>query len=206
MESKKPTPEEKLFAVIQGAAHAPLRPRAQALSVALVRRQLTAFIGPLELPRINQLLAVVVAVLGVSCLVAPLLMQPSLVRLMNQANAKSVPFVIAEPLKGIKPLADYTHVLREKDPFRVEGPTSSIVQPLAGVAPPPRQPQFQDALANLKLVGISWGNDRTAMIEELNTHETRFLRPGQSVGPFTIKEILQDRVILRAGEQDLELF
>ena len=205
MEIKKPTPEEKLFAVIQGAPHAPLRPRAQALSLALARRSLAAFIGPLELPRINRLLAVVVAVLGAACLLAPLIMQPQVERVMNRASTQSVPFVIAKPLEGVKPLADYSELMREKDPFQV-GSATPAGQPTASTNPQPRPQQFQDALADLKLVGISWGDDPTVMIEELSTHETHFLKTGQSVGPFTVKEILQDRVMLRAGEQDVELF
>lgn len=203
MDTKKPTPEETLFAVIQGKPHAPLRARAPALSVALVRRQLTAFIGPLELPRINRLLAAAAALLGVSCLVTPLLTQPSLDRLMNQANAESVPFVIAAPLEGMKPLADYSQVLREKDPFRV-GETPAAGEP--SVEPPPRPSQLQDALADLKLVGISWGDDPTVMIEEHSTRQTHFLKTGHTIGPFTVHEILRDRVTLRADGQDLELF
>ena len=203
MDTKKPTPEETLFAVIQGKPHAPLRARAPALSVALVRRQLAAFIGPLELPRVNRLLAVVVAVLGISCLIAPLLTQPSLDRLMNQANAQSVPFVIAEPLEGMKPLADYSQALREKDPFRVEG-TPAAGEP--SVESPPRPSQLQSALTDLKLVGISWGDEPTVMIEEQSTHQTHFLKTGHTIGPFTVHEILRDRVMLRAGGQDMELF
>ncbi len=205
MELNKPTPEEKLFAVIQGEAHAPLRPRPQALTLALVRRRLTALVGPLELPRINRMLSMVVVVLGVSCLIAPLVTQPQLERFVGQANAQNAPFIIGKPLQGVKPLADYSDWMQAKDPFHV-GAAATAGQPSSSPEPPLRPPQFQDALANLKLVGISWGGDRTAMIEELSTHETHVLRPGQIVGPFTVKEILQDRVILHAGTQDMELF
>lgn len=206
MELKKPTPEEKLFAVIQGEPHASLRPRSPAASLALVRRQLTALIGPLELPRINRLLSLVVVGLGVLCLLAPLVMQPQLERFVNQANAQSTPFVIAKPLQGVKPLADYSQLLQEQDPFRLAGAAGGERSPASPATQAPSTPQFQDALADLKLVGISWSSDPTVMIEELSTRETRFLRPGQTVGPFTIKEILPDRVILRAGGQELELF
>ena len=205
--TQKPTPEEKLFAVIQGAQHPPLRSRAQALSLAGMGARMSSLIGPLDLPRVNQLLMGVIGVLGLMCVVNPLLMQPQLDRLMEGAHLRATPFTITPPLQGFKSSQEYVDLIRDKNPFRVEEPVVARQASPTETAPvSPPQPDFQSALSNLKLVGISWGPDPTVMIEETETKQTHFLKPGSTVGPFTIKEILPNRVILRAGDKDYELF
>ena len=207
MAGSKPTPEEKLFAVIQGAAHPPLRSRAQAVSLAGFGSQLRTLIGPLDLPRVNQGLTGLLVLVAVWCLINPLLMRPRLDRLLEQAKLRATPFAIAPPLQGLRPFEDYTQLMQQKDPFRV-GELAVVTQgPLPDETPPvPAQPDYQGALAKLKLVGIAWGPEPTVMIEETATQQTHFLKPGSSIGPFTVKEILPTRVILRVGEQDFELF
>ena len=207
MATQKPTPEEKLFAVIQGAQHPPLRARAQALSLTSVGARVSALIGPLDLPRANQALAIVIVILGVLCAVNPLFMQPRLDRLLEEAHLHAKPFAMMPPLQGLKPSQDYVDLVRDKNPFRVEEPivVSQTAPPDTGPIAPP-EPDFKAALANLKLVGISFGPDPTAMIEEAETKQTYFLKPGSTIGLFTIKEVLPNRVILRAGDKDFELF
>ena len=207
MATQKPTPEEKLFAVIQGAQHPPLRARAQALSLASVGVRLSTLIGPLDLPRVNQALAMVIGILGLICVVNPMLMQPRLDRLMEEAHLRAKPFAITPPLQGLKSSQDYADMVRDKNPFRVEEPAvASHETPPEPTPVTPPQPDFQAALSNVKLVGISWSPDPTAMIEESETKQTHFLKRGSTLGPFTIKEILPNRVILRVGDKDFELF
>ena len=44
------------------------------------------------------------------------------------------------------------------------------------------------------------------MVEQLSTHQTHVLKPGDSVGAATVKDVLPDRVIFRVGEEEVELF
>ena len=205
--AQKPTPEEKLFAVIQGAQHPPLRERAQALSLASVGARVSALIGPLDLPRMNQALAIVIVMLGLICAVNPMFMQPRLDRLMEEAHLHAKPFAIMPPLQGLKSSQDYADLVRDTNPFRVEeSAVASQAAPTDAAPVSPPQPDFKSALANLKLVGISWSPDPTAMIEETEAKQTHFLKLDGTIGPFTIKEILPNRVILRVGDKDFELF
>ena len=56
-----PTPEEKLFAVIQGAKHKPLRRAPSSLSPAALTARLRGAAAALDVPKVNQ------ALLGVPC-------------------------------------------------------------------------------------------------------------------------------------------
>lgn len=201
MTAPKPTPEEKLFAVIQGAQHPPLRARAQAISLSSLGARLAVLIGPVDLPRINQALTVVVAVLGVVCVASPLLMQPRVERSVARArNAPNVP-VSGAPLEGLHPVDEYLQSMAQQDPFRV-GETLRTAVASGDTTSTGHDPRA--LIAGLKLVGISWGEEPIAMIEQ--QQQTYFLKQGERLGEVTVKAILQDRVVLQVAGQDIELF
>lgn len=191
----KPTPEEKLFAVIQGAKAQPLRgPGRRGRTVAKV-------IAAVDLPQVNQALTIATIVMGFATL-HPLIQRPRLGRLLENASP-AAGFRIVGPLDGLRALDVYLPAILGQDPFRV-GTVSP--EQLAGPETPaaPAEPDPGTLLSNLRLVGISSGPLPTAMIEQ--DQQTYFLRPGDAIGSFTVKEIFPDRVILRAGDRDLELF
>ncbi len=194
-----PTPEEKLFAVIQGASQPPIRRGPQGLAHAAAR--IVAAAKAVDLPRINQALMAVVALLGVLCLASPFVMRPRLEPLLTQATQPAAPAAVA-PLAGLRPADVYLDVMIRQDPFRIgEQPVTAPVVPV--VEPPPPDPQA--LVAGFKLVGVSWGKEPTAMVED-EQHQTHFLRTGDPLGALTVKEIQKDRVIFSAGEQEAELF
>lgn len=200
MATPKPTPEEKLFAVIQGAKAPPIRGRSLALSLTAVGQQVMASVGPVDLPRINQVLTGVMVLLG-ACAAGQLFLRPSVNRLMARSEP-TPPFRIAAPLEGLQPFEEYLPRVLERDPFRVgQTPAAAIARPEPSEPP---KPDPKAALASLRLVGIAWGGSPTAMIEQ--DKQTYFLKPGDAIGPFTVKEILRDHVILRAGDNEVELF
>ena len=201
MAAPKPTPEEKLFAVIQGAKATPLRGRGSAKSFKQLLQQVKTSIGPIDLPRINKLLIVVMGLL-VAGLIAQFFSQPNVNRLIAQAG-EPAPFRIAPPLQGLKPLEEYLPKVLEQDPFRVGQTTvqasADASEPAAG-----KQSDAKALIANLRLVGISWGDLPTAMIEQ--DKQTYFLKPGDTLGALTIKAIQKDHVILKLGDQEVDLF
>jgi len=206
MTATKPTPEEKLFAVIQGKRHPPLRARVQALPLSSLGAKWLARLGLIDLPRINQALAAIVVVLGILCVVSPILLRPRADRLVTDAAAQSQPFVIASPLAGLPSLDAVLPLLHQQDPFRIEGAAAPLSMPLPAPTPSPQPSMAQAVLADLKLVGISWGAEPVAMVEQGSTQQTHFLKPGDSIGGAIVKEILQDRVIFRVGDEEMDLF
>lgn len=192
MAMAKPTPEEKLFAVIQGAKAQPLRgPGRRGRTVAKV-------IAAVDLPQMNQALTIATIVMGLATL-HPLIQRPRIGRLLEDASP-AAGFRIVGPLDGLRALDAYLPAILEQDPFRVG--TVTPAQPATSGTPAEADPNT--LLSNLRLVGISSGPQPTAMIEQ--DKQTYFLKPGDAIGAFTVKQILSDRVILRAGDRDLELF
>ena len=212
MASQKPTPEEKLFAVIQGAPSASPRARAQALSLVSLRAQLAATVKTVDLPRANQALAVVMALLGGFCLVNPWLMRPRLDQLLSRATQQVVPFAIATPLEGMQEADAYVALARAQDPFRIgEAPptTPTVMGDLPEppeIPPMPQGPTAQELLADFRLVGIAWGAEPRVMIEQVSAQTTHILKPGDAIGDFTVKDIFEDRAVLQIGDQEVDLF
>ncbi|PIQ83510.1 MAG: hypothetical protein COV75_07180 [Candidatus Omnitrophica bacterium CG11_big_fil_rev_8_21_14_0_20_63_9] len=196
MAGPKPTPEEKLFAVIQGAKHPPIR-GARALTLAQAARHLVGLAGPLDLPRVNQLLGIVVLGLGIAC-VAQMFFWPSPERLLQRMEAAAPP-AVATPLDGLRATEDYLQTMAQQDPFRVgETPvTATSVE-----STPKRDPQ--QVVAQLKLVGIAWGEEPVAMLEQAN--QTYVVRPGEMIGEAKLKEIFPDHIVLEVDGQSVELF
>ena len=199
--TQKPPPEEKLSAVSQGAQAASPRARAHAVSLATVTSQLQAILRQADLPSINRALSAFIVVLAAWCAVNPFLLRPRMDRVLKQATRYLAPFVIAPPLEGFKASNDYIARMRANDPFRVGDAPTRL--PTAAALP---AATTQALLADLKLVGIAKGAVPHAMIEQVSQQTTHVLKAGDPIGPFTVKEVLEDRVILQAGTQELELF
>lgn len=198
MATPKPTPEEKLFAVIQGAQAAPIRGRAQAFSLAQVRQTLEALVRACNVPRINQGLLVLILGLGAWCLLAPVLMHPSVERVINQTSQYPAPFVTA-PLSGLRPVEEYVESMAQHDPFRIgERPVQSAT------ATTDAQPDPRALVAELKLVGIAFGDQPVAMVEEHG--QTHVLQVGDTLRQMTVKDIFKDRVVFQVDDQEIPLF
>lgn len=198
MATAKPTPEEKLFAVIQGAHAIPIRGRSQPFSLARLREMATKLLRACDVPRINQGLLVLMFGLGAWCLLAPVLMHPSVERIIKQTSQYPAPFV-TPPLSGLRPVEEYVESMAQHDPFRVgERP----VQSATGTTATPPDPRA--LVADLKLVGIAFSDQPVAMVEE---HEqTHVLKVGDTLRQMTVKEIFKDRVVFQIDDQDIPLF
>ncbi len=62
-----------------------------------------------------------------------------------------------------------------------------------------------EPIANLKLVGVDWGGNPVALIEDTKTQKTYFVKKGESVKDLMVMEIFRDRVRLRYDNKVLEL-
>lgn len=198
MASPKPTPEEKLFAVIQGAKSPPVRKPGRGRSLAFAGQRVLALAQAADLPFVNRMLLGLMAVLVLGFF-TPLFNLPSVERLIATSQPPAL-FRMAAPLEGLKPLEDTLLQVLQNDPFRV----GSTPLPAGGPSSSTPAPDAAATLSDLRLVGIAWGEVPIAMIEQNN--QTYFLKAGDSLGSFTIKEVLRDHVILRSANQDVELF
>ena len=65
--------------------------------------------------------------------------------------------------------------------------------------------ETEQAMTNLKLVGIIWSNNPQIMIENINEQRTYLLSTGEQIGQHKVKKIFRDRVILEIEGQEQEL-
>lgn len=195
-----PTPEEKLFAVIQGAKHKPLRRPPSSLSPSALTARLRSAAAALDVPKINQALLVLMVPLGALCALGPLIMRPSPQRVLAKARAQRVPFIIPPPLEGLRAAEELVQLVRANDPF-------GLGERAVASAPAPVQPMLaRQRLADLRLVGIARGAVPTAMVEQVSQNTTHVVKIGDLIGGLTVKAILDDRVVLDAGGEEVELF
>jgi len=103
------------------------------------------------------------------------------------------------PLPEARPFLYYLEMVQRRDIFlpvrlkTIENPDEQARKALA------------TQLKDLKLVGISWGEDPQVIIENTKENKTYFIKTGDSVGEFKINTILKDRVILEADGQKMDL-
>ncbi len=208
MAAEKPTPEERLFAIIRGATHPPLR-RAESPGARPWDGLLTALRGPWNLSRVNRLLTTLVVLLGAGT-IGSWFVRPSTDRFVAtaEAQAAATPLTLTPPPSGPPPTEAFVARMQARDPFKLEPPPPppEPAAPPTPPPPPPPPPIDQQALDDLRLVGISWDPEPLAMIEQVKTQQTHFLRVGDPIGPFRVQSILANHVILRQGEQTVELF
>jgi len=119
-------------------------------------------------------------------------------------------------LAALRPFLDYLKEVEERDIFNPAPapkpknlePKAKPLQPLKPLTPPQSNALqvLQAKVKTLKLVGISWGEDPVAMIEDTTKKETNFLKAGQSINEIQVKTILRDKVVLSYKDAEYEIF
>ncbi len=71
--------------------------------------------------------------------------------------------------------------------------------------PEDKRKQVQKMAEDLNLVGISWGKEPVAMIEDKTAKKTYFLKKGDMINKFKIDDISEDKAILSYEKQKVEL-
>lgn len=106
-----------------------------------------------------------------------------------------------------KELSFYQEVSKRRNPFLPPG-TAMEAAPAAADLPTSAAsaPRITEVLQGLKLVGISWGPEPLAMIEDVATNRTYFLRKDQEVRGVKIQEIGKEKVTVTFEGEEGELF
>lgn len=111
-------------------------------------------------------------------------------------------------------------VKEKKPPVKIKAPTQPFLHYLEMVRrrnifspimlkeperPELKKQRLQDMIKDLNLVGVSWGEEPMAMIEDKQEKKTYFLKKGDTINQFKIEDILTDRVILSFEGEKIEL-
>ncbi len=104
----------------------------------------------------------------------------------------------------------YQQALQKRNPFL--SPEAQVAAEAAetgagsAAAPAAGQGTVAEALQGVKLVGISWSEQPLAMIEDVSTGRTFFVRKGQEFNGVKVQEITQEKVNVTFEGQEGELF
>jgi type II secretory pathway component PulC len=115
-----------------------------------------------------------------------------------QTTFKQIDFLEGSILK--KSSSYYVEKVGQRDIFNIEQKKSTSTTVVRQVTE-----ATQEAVKNLKLVGISWSENPDAMIEDSRAMRTFFVKRGQMLGEFKVKAIYKDRVILEYNNEEIEL-
>ena len=137
--------------------------------------------------------------------------------LSGQVAASSPSVGTQQALASLNPLADYLKEFEKRDLFRPVIPPKPKAKEAKPLEPKKKQPVkkppqptsieiLEKKAKTLKLVGISWGKNPVAMIEDTTSRETSFLKAGQFINEIQVKVIMKDRAILSLGDAEYDLF
>ncbi len=98
----------------------------------------------------------------------------------------------------VRPFDIYKPAMEGRDIFQSpwEKPAREVSTPNVSAAELAKQ---------LKLVGILLDKDPKAIVEDIGTHQTFFVSPGEQIGNAVVGEIRSDKVILIFGQEKVEL-
>ena len=105
---------------------------------------------------------------------------------------------LSAPAFDVRPFDSYKQMMEGRDVFQSPWERPVQAAPVSGAS-------AAELTKQLKLVGILLDKDPKAVVEDLGTHQTFFVSPGERIGNAVVQEIRQDKVILIFGQEKVEL-
>lgn len=103
-----------------------------------------------------------------------------------------------KPLLEPRPFLHHLEMVRRRDIF-------SPIRLKEAEKPEVKKKQLQEMAKDLSLVGISWGEEPLAMVEDKKANKTHFLKKGDMLDNLKVEDVLKDRVILSFMGETMEL-
>jgi len=103
----------------------------------------------------------------------------------------------AQAIEDFKPAQFYIEEVKKRDIFHPPGEKKIAVESA--------KPTLKEMTKDFSLAGIYNGAYPEAMVEDKAAKKTYFLREGDEVKGIKVKSILKDKVILRYGEEEVEI-
>ena len=236
MVQRKPTPEEQLLKLIENPdagpqAGTPAKPGASKKTgrgASFSFGKLPGFLDyfknsfgskkssggvalSVDIKSVNKVLVLLVFVSVIYLFVDLLFLKSGQADFLSQVGTSDPVYPLMESDAGQEPLelASYMNTLRTRNPFLPPpAPQDMVVTPEEEFTAQPSQSEggLTDALQGLKLVGVSWAKEPLAMIEDIATGKTYFVRRGQEVKGVKIQTVLKEKVVVTYNGQEGELF
>ncbi len=161
-----------------------------------------------DLKWLNRALFAMVLASGIFLMIDLFFFRPGQADFLAQVGTSEPVFpVLNAKTAAEQDLSFFREPLKKRNPFLPPGSqTPPAAQGTDAGAPPAPKNAISDVLQGFKLVGISWGAEPLAMIEEVSTGRTHFLRKGQELNGLKVQEISKEKVKVTYEGQEGELF
>ena len=107
---------------------------------------------------------------------------------------------VAYGSKKSRPFSYYNDIIAKHQLFKIIGGLETKAQKTS-----PGAPLAAELLRNYSLIGIVGGEDPQAIIEDKNAKQTYYLKKGQPLGEYKVRDIQEGKVILENDGQTAEL-
>lgn len=163
-------------------------------------------VGGIDLDAVNKILTGILVLLMVYGIIMAVGKESSIGKLMR--GISRVRFEQSGPraVAAYPPVDDYLGQVRARDIFNPLGEVRTQVMP-EPLPPEPPRPGLKEMAGGLSVVGIAWGEDPKAMIQDAAAHEIYFLKKDEMIGKteIQVKDIRRDKVVISYGEEEMEL-
>lgn len=165
----------------------------------------------INLKIINQILVMVLIGLVVLFLFVVLRERPEVSSVVAAISKIKLPEVESKPVVAFEKLSHYLDQIKKRDIFSIfqEKKAPVKVAEVVKVLEPPPVPvvPIEQKAKNIKLIGISWGENPKAMIRNINTQNVQFVTVGGKIDDTDLEviEILKNEVILSSEGQEMSL-
>ena len=202
MEKPKVSDRERLLKLIDGDS-AEWKDARRARQLFELKSKFLSFLNPSQLEarssflKITIILAIVLA--GIVFFIGwDLFHSPAAVDSVPAAEVK-------EPADEV-PAEDRSPVMGTREDYLAAAGSADLFNPerIKAARPVPER-NWQTDAADLKLVGVDWGDHPVALIEDIQAKKTFFVKAGDQLKGFKVNEVFRDRVVLSVGEQSIEL-
>ncbi len=170
----------------------------------------TATAVALDIKWVNKALIGVVFMAGFYLLLDMMILKSSRADFLSQVSVSDAVYPIGNgPAAVPKDVVYYKDPLKKRNPFLPPGTQSSapvLQETTLTTAPGPSTNKIAEVLQGMKLVGISWGAEPLAMLEDSTSGRTYFLKSGQEVRGVKIQSISKEKVVVTYEGEEGELF
>lgn len=165
----------------------------------------------INLKIINQILVMVLIGLVVMFLFVVLQERPEVSSVVAAISKIKLPEVESKPVVAFEKLSHYLDQIKKRDIFSIFQEKKDPVK-IAEVVKAPEPPPIpvvpiEQKAKNIKLIGISWGENPKAMIRNINTQNVQFVTVGGKIDDTDLEviKILKNEVILSSEGQEMSL-
>ena len=164
---------------------------------------------PLALKKFNHVLLALVLASGIYLVMDLMVLRSKEPHFLAEVSTGDAVYPVTEELgKGApRELSYYKEAAMRRNPFLPPAQPQVPGAPAADMAvPAPPSSKLAELLQGLKLVGISWGAEPLAMIEDAATGRTYFLKRGQEMKGVKVQAISKEKVTVTYEGEEGELF